>query len=290
MFNKKLFVFALSIALAGCSSVNLESPKDKYQEAFVVPEKASQMLQEKESCCLDYSQFTYQNIENDDTFFVPVTDTSQVFQFESGKSFFQAYKLDFPSNEVDLEISAIISNTVINPQIILLDGNFNVTRTISADAFKYNEASLLNGNQLTTEIKIKRPKSGSLENETYLIFYTTDAAILGSTTIIHPAKQFAKAHSTVPPAIDDPIIPHSSVGVIKVTFDVIDVEEIGEASYQPEYIKEGKGTTPSEADYNKLIIKAVNANEIDKALGFVDQSEAAGFKSARPTFVDALKK
>ncbi|MCK5819880.1 MAG: hypothetical protein KAH18_11705, partial [Psychromonas sp.] len=226
-------------------------------------------------------------INNDDTFLVPITDASPVFDFESGKSFFQAYKLDFPSSELELEISAIISNTVINPQIMLLDGNFKVTRIISANAFKYNEAHLLNGDQLSTTIKINRPKSDRIENETYLVFYTTDDAVLGATTIVHPAKQFAKANSTVPPAIDDPIIPHSSVGVIKLAFDVIDVEEVGEESYKPEYVTDVK---TSESEFNEQIIKAVKANDIDKALTIVEKAEKTGSKTARPTFIEALKK
>ena len=146
---------------------------------------------------------------------------------------------------------------------------------------------MLDGDQLATKIKINRPQADRVENETYLIFYTTDDAVLGATTIIHPAKQFAKANSTVPPAIADPIIPHSSVGVIKLTLDVTDIETVGEESYQPEYAKEDK---KEEEQFNVDIIKAVEAGDIDKALSLVDKAEKGGSKTARPTFVKAVSK
>ena len=73
MFKQKLLSLTICGLLVGCSSFSLQSPKDKYQEAFLAPEKASQMLQKKENCCADYRQFTYTDIKNDDTFLIPIT-------------------------------------------------------------------------------------------------------------------------------------------------------------------------------------------------------------------------
>lgn len=290
MFIKQTsLLLAASLLLAGCSSISLTSPKDQYAGAFITIAEAEQALAKKEICCDNFSQLTYQEISDDEPLFIPITSDSQVYQFATGKSFVQAYKLTTKGSKIKLQISALITDTVIVPQIILLDANFNITRTINSDKFSYTEAKLLTGDVLSSDLTIYRSQKNNLKNETYLLFYTTDQAKKNSTTIIHPAKSFAKAHSTVIPTIADPVIPHSSTGLVKIKIAKEGTRGDEENIYIPSIVID-QGNTLTESQYNQAIIKAVEAKELDNALRIVEQAEAAGYIAARETFIEALKK
>ncbi|MCG6201416.1 MalM family protein [Psychromonas antarctica] len=292
IIKQSSFILAASLVISGCSNTTLQSPREIYGSAFINQEQASQALARKEACCDDFSQLRYQEINSNNDLFIPLDSDSQVYNFASGKSFVQAYKLTSNNSELKLQISAIIANTVVAPQITLLDTNFHITRTIPVNQFTYKTAKLLAGDVLSTELTIFRPQSNNVTNETYLLFYTTNQAVLGSTTIIHPAKSFAKAHGTVEPDIADPIIPHSAMGLIKLESEEQGAKTDDSNSYIPKIISSlGKATKlPTEQEFNQKIIAAVVAKEIDKALTIVKEAEANGSQTARETFVKALNK
>ena len=285
-------ILVASLIMAGCSSTVLQSSREKYSDAFLAPAQANQVLAKKQACCENFSLLQYQEINSDDDLIIPLTSDSQVYSFSSGKSFVQAYKLTTKGTKLKLNIDSLIYNTALAPQVTLLDANFNITRTISADKFIYKEPRLLKGDTLSAEITIFRAQANNLANETYPLFYTTDKAMIDSTTIVHPAKSYAKAHRTVEPNIADPIIPHSAMGLIKLEIEKEGSEDDAENSYIPVAIAD-KGTEApvlTEKEFNQEIQKAVEEKEIDKALTIVDQAEAAGSQTARETFVNALNK
>lgn len=303
IIKQSSLLLVTSLIIAGCSNMSMQSPQEQYENAFAAPAQAAKTLAEKQSCCDDFSQLQYQEISNNDDLLIPLTSDSQVYTFDSGKSFVQAYKLTSKGTELKLSVNAIISNTVVAPQVTLLDANFNITRTIEADQFIYKTAKLLNGDTLSAELTIFRPQANNPANETYLLFYTTDQQVIGTTTIIHPAKSFAKAHNTVEPDIADPIIPHSTMGVIKLEIDAIDNARDNEHNYIPLAATErGADISPvntaksmpapalTEKQFNRAISVAVAAQEIEKALSLVDEAEAAGSKTARKTFVNAVNR
>lgn len=289
MFIKQTsLLLAASLTLAGCSSISLQSPKDQFSDAFIPTIKAEKALAQKKVCCDNFSQLTYQEISDDEPLFVPITENSQAYQFATGKSFVQAYKLSTKGSKIKLEISALITDTVIVPQIMLLDGEFNITRTISSDKFIYEEAKLLTGDVLSADLTVYRSQKDSMKNETYLLFYTTDQAKKSTTTIIHPAKSFAKAHSTVVPEIEDPIIPHSATGLVKIKIAKEGTRADDENIYIPEIVT-AQDNALTETQYNQAVIKAVKDKELDKALKIVEEAEAAGYLAVRETFIEALK-
>ena len=288
MTKKKCsFLLFFSFVISGCSSSLLQSPLDKHANVFIAPSQAKQILSEKQPCCENFSQLKFHDISSDDTLYIPLTDDSQVYSFAEGKSFAQAYKLTNNATKIKFTASGLIAETALQPQIMLLDANFNVTRTISRDKFIYKKPSMLNGDQLSTELTIYRPQLDNILNETYLIFYTTEKASAGSTTIEHPAKTYAIAHSNEPPNIADPIIPHSTMGLIKLE---VDFQEMQDDNYIPAAIAPvSQVDVKTEKQYNAAIVDAVEALQIDQALNLVEQAEAAGSTTARDTFIDALK-
>jgi maltose operon protein len=284
-----LFLF-ISIIVSGCSSSLMQSPIDKYADAFIPSSEASEILAEKQPCCENLNQLKFNDISNDDTLYIPLKNDVQVYSFAEGKSFVQAYKLTNNATKIKLTASGLIDKTVLQPQVMLLDSNFNVTRTISSDKFMYKKPSLLDGNELTTEFTIYRPQLNNTFNETYLIFYTTEKAIAGSTAIEHPAKTYAIALNNEPPNIADPIIPHSAMGIIKVEIDFEEIQDDVDDTYMPAtVVPASQLTINTEEDFNKAIIEAVEAQEIEQALSLVEQAEAAGSTTAKDTFIKTLK-
>lgn len=287
---KPCVAFIFSMTLLGCSSTALQSPKNDNRDAFINTLEASKQLAQTVPCCDSLDELEYQVLNNDKAQYIAFDKDTNAYNFESGKSFYQAYKLDKNISELTVTVSGLFYNTVFSPQVLLLDSQFRKTRIISTDKFNYKEAKFLNGDELTAKFSITRPNLNNPANETYFIIYTTEQAILDATTITHPAKLDARGRSVVEPDIDDPIIDHSSMGVVKLTFDMKNKND----SYVAEeaLASEANSTKDmlTESQYNQEIVKAVADGEIEAALQLVDQAEAAGSKSARNTFVEAIKK
>lgn len=277
-----------SLMLSGCSSTALNSPKDDNPSAFIKSAEAEQLLSKKSTCCDNVKQLKYQPLDNDKAQYVSFDITSSAFDFKGGKSFYKAYQLNKNISELTVTVSGLFYNTVFSPQVLLLDSQFKKTRVISAEKFEYKEAKFINGDELSARFTIKRPNLNNPANETYFVIYSNPKAMQGSTSITHPAKLDARARSVVEPNINDPIIPHSAMGVVKLTFKLVNKEDSYIAAEQAP--TETSENTLTEAQYNEQIVKAVGENEVEKALTLVDQAEAVGSKTARPTFVEAIKK
>ncbi|MEH6454363.1 MAG: MalM family protein [Psychromonas sp.] len=290
-FKTPTLFLLMSFILAGCSSSLLQSPIDKYSDAFMPPSEASEVLAQKKACCENINQLNFTDISNDDTLYLPFIEEAQVYNFAEGKSFVQAYKLNNNATKIKLTVSGLINQTALQPQVMLLDRNFKVTRTISSDKFIYRKPALLNGDELFTELTIYRPQLNNVLNETYLVFYTTDAAVASTTTIQHPAKAYAIAHGNAAPNVADPIVEHSAMGIIKLYVDFEETQDDVDDTYIPAAVVPASELALStEEDFNKAIVEAVEAQQIEQALSLVEQAEAAGSKTAKDTFIKTLKK
>jgi len=292
-----------SLTLLGCSSTVLHAPKDENPSAFISSEEASSQLSEVTSCCDDLQKLNYEQLSDDTVQYLAFDNRSPAYDFASGKSFYKAYRLDANISELTVRVDGLFYNTVFAPQVMLLDSQFKQTRIIRANKFTYQQAKLLNGDELNASFTINRPNLNNPANETYFIIYSTNEAMQGSTTITHPAKLDAQARSLVEPDIADPVINHSAMGVVKLQFELINKDDryIALEPEQSDSYIAPESTTQSitsksnvnkstETQYNQQILSALANNEIAKALQLVEQAEAAGSTSARSTFVEAIKK
>lgn len=279
-----------SVALIGCSSTSLHSPKENNLSAFTSSTKASQQLTATLPCCDSLATLTFQPLSEDNTQYIAFDEGSQAYDFETGKSFYQAYKLDDNISELKVTLSGLFYNTVFSPQVVLLDSQFNKTRTIAVDKFIYKEAKLLNGDELSASFSITRPNLNNPKNETYFVIYSTKQAMQAETTITHPAKLDARGRNVVEPDIADPIIKHSAMGVVKLDLTLSAKNDAYIAEEIPVSDKNMAENSLTEEQYNEKIINAVADGSIKLALQLVDQAEALGSKSARATFVAAIKK
>ncbi|WP_369434293.1 MalM family protein [Psychromonas sp. MME1] len=288
-------ILLTSLLLASCSNYSLEATQEANTNAFQPIAKARNELANKTVCCTTFQQLKYKEIKSDGPLSIAITDQSQAYNFANGKSFVEAYKITSKSQELRLEMDSLIFDSVLMPEVTLLDANFKVTRTIKARQFIYKEAKVLKGDRLFASLTIYRQQANNPANETYILFHTSPENMKGGTTIIHPAKAFAIAHSTVPPEIPDPIIPHSATGLIELNVASKNTTTDSENGYNPlanllSIEPKSESISEQDAHYNTEILAAIADNEISRALTLVHEAESIGSTTARTTFTDALKK
>jgi maltose operon periplasmic protein len=237
-------------------------------------------------------------------------------------SYFAAYRLPKDTGNLYIRLASQVGKTVLQPKVVMLDANFKVTRVLGESVFSYQPAHLMDADRIEGKVFVDRSMPGNPASETYMVVYAPADQLSGSTTILHPAKAFARANNTVEPDIKDPVIPHSPWGLVQIVVTDMAKAQGIEAVFTPEYadkvaMSQAKpattavvatgatatavaATAPSkpapamlsetEAFYQSQIEKAVKAGDIDKAMQLVSEAERGGSSRAKSVFVDAVKK
>ncbi len=312
----KMSIAAMVTALlAGCSG-SMVIPMQDHASILSNADQAKQALAQATSCCAAFSEFNYVALPEGDTL-LAIDSKQPTFQFDEGMSYFAAYRLPANTGNLAIKVASQVSKTVLVPKVIMLDSQFKVTRVLGESVFSYQPAHLLDNDRIEGKVFVDRSMPGNPAAETYMIIYTPASQLAGSTTILHPAKAFARANQTVEPAMPDPVIPHSPWGLVQV--EVVDMAKGQglEAVFKPEYADKvamsqaapatavavtTTATTAvvakpapamlseTEAFYQSQIEKAVKAGDIDKAMKLVNEAERAGSTKAKTVFVDAVKR
>jgi len=150
------------------------------------------------------------------------------------------------------------------------------------------------------------------QQKIYLLVFTTDQDLTQTTTLLDPAKAYAKGTGHAVPDIPDPVARHSRDGKIKLKVATSSGSSIlvgplfGSAA--PAAVTVGS-TRPAmaattarapapepaplvnetESYFNQSIRQAVQQGNIDKALKLLDEAERLGSTSARQTFISSVK-
>ena len=229
-------------------------------------------------------------------------------------SYLGAYRLPENTGDLVINIAAQIGKSAFVPQVLMLDSNFQVSRVLGPSVFSYQPAHLLKNDRIEGSVYVSR---SAIKPEAYMVIYTPAAELAGSTTVLHPAKAFARARSTQEPNIKDPVIPHSPWGLIQIQVEDRAKMQGLDNTFKAEYADKvalSQGVQPTaavatgaavvaaakpkpapamlsetEAFYRTQIGNAVKAGDIEKAMKLVDEAERAGSTSARKTFVDAVR-
>ncbi|MBV7414642.1 MULTISPECIES: MalM family protein [unclassified Aeromonas] len=313
----KMSIAAVVTALlAGCSG-SMVVPIEEHASILSNADQAKQALSQTTSCCKGFNEFNYVSLPEGDTLLV-IDGKQPSYQFDEGMSYFAAYRLPANTGNLAITVASQVSKTVLVPKVIMLDAQFKVTRVLGESAFTYQPAYLLNNDRIEGNLHVNRSTPGNPATETYMVVYAPADELAGSTTILHPAKAFARANGTVEPDIKDPVIPHSPWGLVQI--EVVDTAKGQglEAVFKPEYSDKVAmsqaqpaiaataattavvAATPSkpapamltetETFYNSQIEKAVKAGDIDKAMQLVNEAERAGSTKAKSVFIDAVKR
>ncbi len=307
----KMSVAALLVAtLSGCSI----APQPLTVAAEDQAQVANAALMAATPCCATLAELPYQPLVEGEQRVI-IDQRSASFDFSEGRSYLAAYRLPEQTGDLLIELKSLMGKSVLVPQVLLLDEQYQITRVIKAADFPYQPAKLMDGDRFEGAIYVSRQ---SLRPERYMVIYTPHDQLQSGTTILHPAKAFARAHSTVEPNVADPVIPHSAWGELDIhlsdrgkltrldqTFKAEYADKVAMSQGQqagavapvaamsaaPVAVKPAPAMlSETESFYQHQIEKAVKAGDIDKAMQLVNEAERAGSTKAKNVFIDAVKR
>ncbi len=303
-FRPALAAMAI-LVLTACSTTNTGSTTT--QPKIEIPAEVAS-LDSAQVCCQSVSELTFEPIKNLDDIDAEVTTASQVFEFDTGKSFVKAFELPEHNGSLKITLYSVIAKTAFVPQVNLYDREHRLVRTIKAEEFEYKAFRMIWPDRLEIEIFPQHNRLDPKLDEKYMVIYTPADSFGQTTTITHPSKSMAVAYGNQEPNVPDPQIPNNATGELVFAFK-------GELSGARAPTATDVGTAPSgasegaaagaatatagaaavqmqpetEAFYLDQIEAAVNQNQIGKAMDLVEEAERAGSTKAREHFIELIK-
>ena len=316
------------VTIAGCAGksswvVPMESASPMYTAISPNVAASLEILNAARVCCDSLSGLHYTPLNTKDTEFFVVDANSQAFAFSTGKSLLQAFVIPHDLERAALTIDAIAGATVFVPTVLILDRDFRVSRAIDSSHFKYTPAGFMEPQRLQGKVYLDRRQGGELAAEKYLIVFTTDKDLRGSTRMMSEAKLYARARGLVDPGLPDPIAQHAATGVFRMGVGDLEIS----AASTTQYVRQQQGasryvaptgaaaSTPSfrpprpaartarraakthlqqmlketQGMYDRMIQESVGLGDMDRAWRLVQEAERAGSTTARATFVGAVE-
>ena len=317
------FILPAIIISSGCQ---LKTTMDSGSPIYTsVPESATPSaneLKRKDSFLAALDNVDYQELDTENNEFITIDSTAQAIPFKTGKSYVKGIVLPDDLSRATLRIEAIAGKTVFVPTILVLKQNFRPSRVIDSSAFSYHPSGILNPDRLQATVEIDRTKGSETAAEKYLLIFTTNKDMQGSTELQSLADQYARARSLADPRLPTPVARHAATGLLRIS--ALDVKTMaaagptwqdfsGEDSILESPVQDPvrrtadismdaepvRQSVPADTDlstmfpeteemYNRLIRKSVDAGDIDKAWRLVQEGEKAGSVTVRRTFMRAL--
>lgn len=188
-------------------------------------------------CCDSLSQLRFEplNVKNAD--FYTVDAAAQAFAFNTGKSFLRALVVPDNLERAKITLEAVAGATVFAPTVLILDRDHNVSRAIDADQFVYTPAGFMEPQRLKGSFYLDRRQGGELANEKYLVVFTTDDSLNGSTQMISEARLHARSRGLADPGLPDPVAEHAATGVFRLSVGELETN----AASTTEYVSQRQG-------------------------------------------------
>ncbi|WP_295387776.1 MalM family protein [uncultured Thiodictyon sp.] len=266
-------------------------------------------------CCKSLSELHFAPLNTTAVTFYPVDAKSQAFDFATGKSLLQAFEIPDDLEHATLTIDAIAGATVFVPTVLILDRDFRVSRAIDSKTFRYTPAGFMEPQRLRGKVYLDRQRGGPLAAEKYLIVFTTDQALSGSTRMMSEAKLYARAQGLDDPGLPDPVAQHAATGVFRMTVGDLEtaasrtqfgrqrrgarryvavVPRVGTRASRTARPAAGTTARPpmlaeTQTMYNRMIQDSVELGDMDRAWRLVQEAERAGSASARQAFLTAVE-
>ncbi len=215
---KRLFcclAASVAIALSGCDTIThvmtFESPINYSQE------KTSGIFNNLEVANSVYDDAVIvRGGVVDDVYF---DEKSKVYNFDTGRSPFKTYNLPLNATSIRVEVISKIGQSVFAPCIALLTKDHRLIKKFESNSFEYRPLADIASDNLRFRFNLNNFSAGE-HAVAYMVIYTDNNALKGSTRIVHPAKIYAKAHHNDVPNLEDPLIPHSPLGELTVTISL----------------------------------------------------------------------
>ncbi|NIY49503.1 maltose operon protein MalM [Cedecea colo] len=233
-----------------------------------------------------------------------------------------AYSVPASIGELTITLtSRVANNSVYAPNVLVLDQNLHPAAYFPSSFFAYQEPGVMADNRLEGTFKLT-PALG--QQKLYLLVFTTDKDTKQTTTMVDPAKAYAKGNGNAIPDIPDPIASHGTTGNLQLKVKTSSGSSILVGplfgSSGPDPVTVGNTAAPAtayaapatayaapaastaapaaksepilndtESYYNQAIKQAVNKGDVDKALKLLNEAERLGSTSARKTFISSVK-
>lgn len=231
-----------------------------------------------------------------------------------------AYSVPANIGELTLTLSSEVNKqtSVFAPNVLILDQNMTPSAFFPSSYFTYQEPGVMSADRLEGVMRLT-PALG--QQKLYVLVFTTDKDLQQTTTLLDPAKAYAKGVGNAVPDIPDPIARHTTDGLLKLKVKTSSSSSVlvgplfGSSSLGP--VTVGNTAAPAvtyaapaaavaapapqpvkksepmlndtESYFNQGIKDAVAKGDVDKALKLLDEAERLGSKSARSTFISSVK-
>lgn len=270
--NSKILLTSLlvSLSLTACSST---TPINS-EPALLLPTAIV--------CCDDFSQFPWIQLNDTEEIDFQLEVSSPVGHFSDGNSYFNAFKLSPRSQKVTLGIASLMVNSsVVVPKIITLDDTFNIVDIVSLDQFELNTSSGFTRTKFQLNIELDATETP------YFIVYSSNEYLGQSIKVKHPARIRAEELGEPIPMVTDPTYYYDRFGKL-----ILSVETLSLKATKALVKKAKPKVIPIQAEtqafYKNAIIKAVNINDIAKALSLLEEAKKLGIKNMQTIFINAL--
>lgn len=222
-----------------------------------------------------------------------------------------------PANigELTLTLSSDVNKKtgVFAPNVLIFDENMTPSAFFPSEYFTYQEPGVMSADRLEGVMRLT-PALG--QQKLYVLVFTTEKDLQNTTTLLDPAKAYAKGVGNAVPSIPDPIARHVTDGVVNLkvkntsSSSVLVGPLFGSSGPAPVTVGNTAAPAPgapapvaapapaaksepmlndTESYFNQAIRQAVAQGDVDKALKLLDEAERLGSKTARATFISSVK-
>ncbi|MDM2747458.1 MULTISPECIES: maltose operon protein MalM [Citrobacter] len=231
-----------------------------------------------------------------------------------------AYSVPANIGELTLTLTSEVNKqtSVFAPNVLILDQNMTPSAFFPSSYFTYQEPGVMSADRLEGVMRLT-PALG--QQKLYMLVFTTDKDLQQTTTLLDPAKAYAKGVGNAIPDIPDPIARHTTDGLLKLKVKTSSSSSVlvgplfgssgpgpvtvgntaapavayaapaaTVATPAPQPVKKSEPMlNDTESYFNQGIKDAVAKGDVDKALKLLDEAERLGSKSARSTFISSVK-
>lgn len=233
-----------------------------------------------------------------------------------------AYSVPANIGELTLTLSSEVNKqtSVFAPNVLILDQNMTPSAFFPSEYFTYQEPGVMSADRLEGVMRLT-PALG--QQKIYVLVFTTEKDLQQTTTLLDPAKAYAKGVGNAAPDIPDPIARHTTDGLVKLKVSTSSASSVlvgplfGSSGTGP--VTVGNTAAPAytapaataaapvataapapakkaepvlndtEEYFNNAVKQAVKRGDVDKALKLLDEAERLGSTTARSTFISSVK-
>ncbi|WP_297196249.1 maltose operon protein MalM [uncultured Pluralibacter sp.] len=311
--NKTLVALCLSAGLMACA------PAVSFADVNVVPQNTTAAPAIPAAAL---QQLVWTPVDQSKTQTTPLATGGQHLNVPGISGPVAAYSVPANIGEITLTLTSEVNKqaSVFAPNVLILDQNMTPSAFFPSSYFPYQEPGVMSADRLEGVMRLT-PALG--QQKIYVLVFTTAQDLQKTTTLLDPAKAYAKGTGNAVPDIPDPIARHTTDGVVKLKVKTNTSSSVlvgplfgssGPApvtvgnTAAPAYSAPAAAPAPvaapapasapakaapvlndTETYFNRAIKQAVKEGNIDKALKLLNEAERLGSTSARSTFISSVK-